>query len=117
MKQVTTPYAGDIRMEIFGCLLSLRARADYHLGFLQDEETSHVHFSPYVVCERRAAGPTAPSTTQPPTEKGETRKSTGTLAIHFGAQSMFDQQIKFRIRVHDFKTSSENICFKNSFNC
>jgi hypothetical protein len=46
-------------MEIFGCLLSLRARADFHLGFIQEGHADHIHFSPYVVCEKKV-GP-APS--------------------------------------------------------
>jgi hypothetical protein len=49
-------------MEIFGCLLSLRARADFHLGFIQEGHADHIHFSPYVVCEKKVGpAPTSSS--------------------------------------------------------
>ncbi len=53
-------------MEIFACLLSLRARADYHLGFLKEgASVAHVHFSPFVVCERKVGPPTAVASPAP----------------------------------------------------
>ena len=55
-------------MEIFGCLLSLRARADYHLGFLQEDGTTH--FSPYVVCEKKIMGLTPAGSAQTAVDRG-----------------------------------------------
>jgi len=56
--QAVLEYTGDIRLEIFRCFLSLRARNDYHMGFIRDcdRENGCVSFSPYVICESRLTG-------------------------------------------------------------
>jgi len=49
-------HTGEIRLELFRCFLSLRARYDFHMGFIRDcaeDGQTCISFSSYVVCEQR----------------------------------------------------------------
>jgi len=48
-------HTGEVRLEIFHTLLSIRANRDYHLGFPRDGGTGRgeYSFSPLVVCENK----------------------------------------------------------------
>ena len=59
-RPVYSEATGDIRLEIFRMLLSIRANRDYHLGLPRtsdtgDQDCGHYSFSPNVVCEKGEA--------------------------------------------------------------